>query len=276
MNPAEIIEIAAIIAGLISIPLVAGSISVEEEHKIAGSLLSGVSPENYSSFYTVKKVMAGNKIKYVYTLPGGVFLVEFYPDGMRMEMKKAGEKVVAEENYSARRWELYLPGKYLEKILTYEQVKTVLKTPYGKIENVVNASGNFTEISGILPEDEMIASLSEMESVLAEKVERMKNYTEEITGAKHVEISYLKCRGNASSEYVELYNPRMISVNLEGWKIRDRNGNQHEFSPLIIAPGERIRLYYNQTGIHWNDPGDEAYLINPEGRIISARECDDV
>ena len=168
----------------------------------------------------------------------------------------------------------------MEKILTYEQVKTVLKTPYGKVENVVNASGNFTEISGILPEEEMIASLSEMESVLAEEVERMKNYTEEITGAKHVEISYLKCRGNASSEYVELYNPRIISVNLEGWKIRDRNGNEHEFSPLIIAPGERIRLYSNETfgnttGV-WNNNGDEAYLINPEGRIISARECDDV
>ncbi len=75
-------------------------------------------------------------------------------------------------------------------------------------------------------------------------------------------------------EWIELYNQSSQKINLAGWKLDDliSSGSKSYTidSEIFIEPNGYLVFYYGQTKICLNNNGDEANLINPQGKIISA------
>ena len=75
-------------------------------------------------------------------------------------------------------------------------------------------------------------------------------------------------------EWIELYNQSNQKINLAGWKLDDSISSGSKpyaiSSEIFIEPNGYLVFYYGQTKICLNNNGDEANLINPQGKIISA------
>lgn len=282
MNPGELTQIMFVLSSLAMIPLISGNITVDNSD-ISGLHLSlnyTQQKENYNGYYSVKKEFSDDKTTYTYTTPYGRFILSFSPEKFEGEVTRIGRKVKITNSFSQKIYELWEPEKYLKINQTPFRIESYLKTPYGSVIFVSEAGKNSTQFSGSLPESTLLEMLKESEKELYEEVNQIKNYTEDIFGIRKVEISYLYCKGGEEEEYVEIKNNRMISVNLKGYILKDTEGattSSYTFeNDTMLAPGESIRLYRNVTGITWNDQENEtAILLNPEGKIISERKCDE-
>lgn len=75
--------------------------------------------------------------------------------------------------------------------------------------------------------------------------------------ANHVVISEFATRGaagNASGEFVELYNPTNASVNISGWKLEYRSASGTSYNPLITVPEGTVmppKSYYLFVSSTW-------------------------
>lgn len=83
--------------------------------------------------------------------------------------------------------------------------------------------------------------------------------------ATHLVISEVQINGaNANEDFVELYNPTSLSVDLSGWKIRKRASNGTETSLVLISTGKSIPAHgfflwaNNQGGFSTTVGADES------------------
>jgi len=94
-------------------------------------------------------------------------------------------------------------------------------------------------------------------------------------GKGDVRISYIKFNGNP--EYIEIKNYGDAPVNLQGWKITDKDEKHvYIFGNVVLNPGYVIRLYSGNKATKniwtkayiWNNDGDVAYLYDSYGNLI--------
>ena len=88
---------------------------------------------------------------------------------------------------------------------------------------------------------------------------------------------------DSQGEWLELWNGASISVNLEGWTLRDLGSNEHVIDePLIVEPGGLILLsngtaeasevptQYVYSGFTLGNSSDEIFLERPDGAVIDS------
>ncbi|WP_424187226.1 choice-of-anchor K domain-containing protein [Actinokineospora sp. G85] len=90
-------------------------------------------------------------------------------------------------------------------------------------------------------------------------------------------------KGSQADEYVEIVNRGTAPADISGWKLgADDRGQDFVFpAGTVLAPGQRIRVYTNEShpewggfnyGIKrpiWNDKGDSAVLSDTAGAAVS-------
>ncbi|WP_053010637.1 lamin tail domain-containing protein [Methanosarcina barkeri] len=112
--------------------------------------------------------------------------------------------------------------------------------------------------------------------------------TEKTSGStSSVYISYLDVgapKEKPYQEYVKVTNKGSKSVNLKGWKIKDK-GAKHTYTfysytlkskaSVVLRSGKGKNsgstLYWNKYSFIWNNEGDTAYLYNAHGKLVSKR-----
>lgn len=96
-----------------------------------------------------------------------------------------------------------------------------------------------------------------------------------------LEIVEVIGRGAPSAEVVVIVN-RGTGLSLEGWTLRDAQGNAFVFPNLYLGPGGELRvhtaagenapqhLYWNRDQPVWGEAGDMAVLADPRGVMHAA------
>lgn len=75
-------------------------------------------------------------------------------------------------------------------------------------------------------------------------------------------------------EFIELYNRGTEEVNLTDWQLDDSPASSTVYTiydiddQTIIKPQNYLIFPKSRTGLAFNDDGDEARLINPDGRVV--------
>lgn len=85
-------------------------------------------------------------------------------------------------------------------------------------------------------------------------------------------------------EYVKITNKGAASVNLKGWKIKDKGAKHtYTFSSYTLKSKASVTLksgsgknsgstlYWNKYSFIWNNEGDTAYLYNAQGKLVSSK-----
>ncbi len=76
-------------------------------------------------------------------------------------------------------------------------------------------------------------------------------------------------RVDSGDEYVELYQPAAYPLSLEGWSLRDANGNRYRFPATGFVPGQGYHLVWSgESGFGLNDRNEEIQLLDPAGRVV--------
>lgn len=75
----------------------------------------------------------------------------------------------------------------------------------------------------------------------------------------------------AVSEFIEIYNPNDISIELQGWLVKDASqSGQYIFPQKTLAPHSYLTVYRSSFGFALNNSGDETVsLIAPNTQIKS-------
>lgn len=76
-------------------------------------------------------------------------------------------------------------------------------------------------------------------------------------------------------EWIELYNPANVAVDISGWQLSDGEGIYIFPKGTVLAPGATLRIYgrqYNPSGysrgLYLSNEGDELYLYDATGRLV--------
>lgn len=283
MNIGDITVIISVLAGMVAVPFAASTVSVADDYKYGLATILNSTPEfaaNASSTIPslISKTVSDEGIKYIYRTPYGEFVILISPEKFEETLLKAGKKVSALQSSSEQVWELSMPSESLiinhnnQKIIeTYRNLNGYLSitTENGWVSR--NKSGTATE-------EELLAGMLRLESEMNETISLMKNMSGEILGITKVEISYLYCAGNSTTDYIELTNNKLGSISLAGWTVSDTVGSTstHTFPSNFSMPAQSsIKMFNNITGITWNNNETEsAILRNSAGEEISRRICD--
>ncbi len=269
MNLSEFVELSLILTGILSLPILA--YNIDASHGDYSPYVFNTT----SSFHSLETFQGESGFEYKYETEHGEISLKIGEGKIEAMLSKIGEVTKLEINYTAEKVEFLSPGVYFVKIRTPEKIYSLLRIPGNEVEVVVTPYGNETKIKGSGDSKRARKEFERVENKINENIDILKNFIEDITGERKVEITYLKCSGS-DEEFVEITNNRVIDVSLDGWKIKDVNGTIREYDLHgILKAGKSIRLYRNETGITWNDSGDEAILIDKDGEIVSRRLCDE-
>lgn len=105
------------------------------------------------------------------------------------------------------------------------------------------------------------------------------------TNSVYISALYVGARGEQpNQEYVKITNSGKTSVNLKGWKIKDKGAKHtYTFSSYTLKSKATVTLrsgkgrnsgstlYWNKYSFIWNNNGDTAYLYNAQGKLVSKR-----
>jgi hypothetical protein len=92
-------------------------------------------------------------------------------------------------------------------------------------------------------------------------------------------------RYNLNGEYVRICNISPQDVNLKGFSLCDREEHRYIFPRAFLKPGytvllftgagrdimkgvDQLRLYWGSAYPIWNNKGDQAFLRDPQGKLI--------
>ena len=100
-----------------------------------------------------------------------------------------------------------------------------------------------------------------------------------ITSANFVATSPEK--ENLDDEWVEITNKGSSDVNLAGWTLSDAQNHTYTFPDFALAAGAKVvvhtgegdddteNLFWDRSTSIWNNSGDLAVLLDPEGNMVS-------
>jgi hypothetical protein len=277
MNLSEFAQISLLLAGLISIPFLSSSINISDDYKFGLAVALNQTPTKIGeeNYYSLKKEFDGEVIRYSYSTPFGKYIIETSPYSLRMKILRIGRKVVVEESYNHTLWELSEPSRHLKILKSASRIETYFQIPGGRMKIIFENGRNTSEFSGAVSQQKILEELKLAEKDLANEVAMARKYTEEIFGLRKVEITYVYCKGNKETDYIELTNKRLIPVDLTGWKLTDDDEGTKPYElNVTLNPGESLRLYSNTTNITLG-ADDTVFLIDAHGNTISQRSCDE-
>ncbi len=76
-------------------------------------------------------------------------------------------------------------------------------------------------------------------------------------------------RVDAGDEYVELYQPAEYPLSLEGWSLRDAQGNRYRFPATAFVAGQGYYLVWGgESRFGLNDRNEEIQLLDPADRVV--------
>jgi LysM repeat protein len=100
-----------------------------------------------------------------------------------------------------------------------------------------------------------------------------------------LEIVEVIGRGAPATETVVIVN-RGHGFSIEGWTLRDAQGNVYVFPQLYLGPGAEVRvhtgggdntplhLFWNRDTAVWQEAGDTAVVADPRGVIYASKQLD--
>lgn len=109
--------------------------------------------------------------------------------------------------------------------------------------------------------------------------------TNGLTNSVYISALYVGASGEQPyQEYVKVTNKGAKSVNLKGWKIKDKGAKHtYTFSSYTLKSKASVTLrsgkgknsgstlYWNKYSFIWNNDGDTAYLYNAQGKLVSSK-----
>jgi hypothetical protein len=78
-----------------------------------------------------------------------------------------------------------------------------------------------------------------------------------------------------AGEFIELFNPNELAIDLSGYQLSDKKDGSHYFiipEKTIIEPNQYLALYRTQTKLTLNNNGGVVRLINPAGALLDQVE----
>ncbi len=73
---------------------------------------------------------------------------------------------------------------------------------------------------------------------------------------------------DASDEFIEIYNPTAMIVDLSGWKLRDESGAEYLIKTKSILPNSWVAIMASESKLTLNNTGDSIELIDPNGKLV--------
>lgn len=109
--------------------------------------------------------------------------------------------------------------------------------------------------------------------------------TKTSTNTVYISALYIGAPGEKPyQEYVKITNKGTTSVNIKGWRIKDKDAKHtYTFSSYNLKPKASVilrsgsgknsgsTLYWNKYSFIWNNEGDTAYLYNAQGKLVSSK-----
>jgi hypothetical protein len=74
-------------------------------------------------------------------------------------------------------------------------------------------------------------------------------------------------------EWIELYNPGLVAVDLSGWFLDDGEGGSGAYripDGAMLQPGAFLIFHGRTTGLALDDTGDAVRLLDPDGVVVDA------
>jgi len=77
---------------------------------------------------------------------------------------------------------------------------------------------------------------------------------------------------DSGDEFIELMNVGNVSINLQGWRLDDQQGDStpYTLSEISLAPGAKVAFFASQTGILLSNRSDSVRLLMPNGSFSDA------
>lgn len=79
-------------------------------------------------------------------------------------------------------------------------------------------------------------------------------------------------QSDTSDEFIELFNPNGVDVNLNGWRLRDSGGAMFTIGDVSIPASGYITFTSGDTKLSLNNSGDSIDLLAPNGDVIDQSE----
>ncbi|MCX5139886.1 MULTISPECIES: lamin tail domain-containing protein [unclassified Streptomyces] len=85
-----------------------------------------------------------------------------------------------------------------------------------------------------------------------------------------------------NAEWVEIHNNTKAKVQLKGYRLKDNTGYTYTFPSYAVGAGRTVRVhtgkaknssghvYWNRGSYVWNNTGDKARLIKPNGKLLDS------
>ncbi len=265
MNLGDIAMVASIIAGLVSVPFIASTISSD-------TAPTGMLVLNMSDVSEIPSEMSrsfsNEKFEQTYQTPFGKFRVVVTPEEVYQELLKPNRKVVVDQTHELTVWRLVTQDYTLEVNKSGSKVVELFTSPEGYKE-VIKEMGNRKEVV-----KGNVEKYEEAKELLESEVQKMKEIIEDagLPGTEkvvHVVINevYPNPEGeDFEGEFIELYSFEEGEVDLTGWYLEDGGAN-YTLSGTI-GSGEFKVLWRNETEIALNNNGDEIKLYDSTGKLV--------
>ncbi len=69
-------------------------------------------------------------------------------------------------------------------------------------------------------------------------------------------------------EFIEIFNPTELEVDLSGWKLKDESGAEFIIKDKNLEAKGRISITATESKLTLNNTGDSVQLINPNGEVV--------
>lgn len=77
---------------------------------------------------------------------------------------------------------------------------------------------------------------------------------------------------DTTDEFIELFNPNGVAVNLKGWRLRDSGGAVYTIGDISIPASGYATFKSGETKLSLNNSGDSIDLIAPNGDVVDQSE----
>jgi|GEM_PF-2071814 len=208
---------------------------------------------------------------------------EVTSEGAETLVRDAETELSIERSPEATVWMLETPEANLEVETTATETVRTVETPQGTLEKRTVQGGTSENFDGA-DRQKVEAEMERLEEVMESKKEEVEEVSEEATSDHYGQKLGLEVQPEGESEHVIIENKGTESIDLDGWQISDRGNYHYDFEDVELSGGSKLYLYTNEkedvetedgeginlydSGILWNQQGDEARLKGSEGEEL--------
>ncbi len=275
MNLTEVSVVLSVLAAMVSIPFATSTVSIDNSYGLA--VILNTTPDSVNSSQipsAISKTITQDGITYSYRTPYGEFVISISPEKFEETLLKVGKKVTAVQGSTEQVWEISLPSESLKINHSEQRIVETYRNIHGYLEITTENGYQQIEMSGTATQEELEAGMRNLERELNETVAFMEEMSEKILNIssgeaqpreKHIVINEFESNpegADAGREWIELYNPTPVSVNISGWRIYNKNLDFKTIGNVTIEAGGYYVL--NATGLTLYNSDEQLTLKNNE------------